>query len=75
MKHIPPELSSYLRDLSLQDRSPAYLLIGRNENLEDLSGDLSPYGLSHLDLGKPAIDQLPFLQGLLPLRQTSLALS
>lgn len=75
MKHMPPELSSYLRDLPLQDRSPAYLLIGRNENLEDLSGDLSPYGLSHLDLGKPAIDQLPFLQGLLPLRQTSLALS
>lgn len=74
MKRLPAELASYLYELSLHDRAPAYVVVGKKELLEDVRGDLLQYGLKHLEPGSPAIEQIPFLEGLLPLKLPSLAL-
>jgi adenylate cyclase len=74
MKHLPAELAAYLVDHKLQERNPAYLVVGRNEKLEDYRGDCSLYGLGHLEVGKSVLDQVPFLEGLLPLKPADLVL-
>jgi class 3 adenylate cyclase len=74
MKHLPKELTSYLLDYSFEERSPAYLVVGKNERLEDVSGDCSFYGIGPLERGASVLDQVPFLEGLLPLKQSALAI-
>jgi adenylate cyclase len=61
-------------DHSLQERSPAYLVVDRNERLKDYSGNCSLYGIGTLKPGKSVLDQVPFLEGLLPLKQSALVL-
>ena len=74
MKRIPAELTTYLVDHSIKERSPAYLVVDRNERLEDHRGDCTLYGLGPLETGKSVLDQVPFLEGLLPLKQSALVL-
>lgn len=71
---LPSELAAYLAEYSLENRDPAYLVVGKNDRLEDYRGDFSLYGISTLEMDTPILKQLPFLEGLLPLQQPSLAL-
>lgn len=74
MTSLPEELSSYLLEHALGDRSPAYLAVGRNDKIEDLAGDFTMYGIGSLEEGVPVLDQVPFLTGLLPLKQSPLVI-
>ena len=74
MKGLPKEITAYLVTHALEKRNPAYLLIGRNTILKEFGGDTALYGIGSLRRGESALDQVPFLEGLLPLRQSSLIL-
>ncbi|HQP30773.1 MAG TPA: adenylate/guanylate cyclase domain-containing protein [Deltaproteobacteria bacterium] len=74
MKSLPKEITTYLVAHALEKRSPAYLCIGRNAVLKEFGGDTARYGIGSLTRGSSALDQVPFLEGLLPLRQPSLVL-
>ncbi|HPS94209.1 MAG TPA: adenylate/guanylate cyclase domain-containing protein [Deltaproteobacteria bacterium] len=74
MIRLPSDLAGYLVDHSLTGRSPVCLVVGRNERLDDVIGDCSAYGLGPLEPGTSVLDQVWFLEGLLPLRQPSLSL-
>lgn len=74
MKSLPPEVIAYLRDHCTQDRSPAFLVIGKNGLVEDFGGDCAQYGLGRIRLGAPVADQVPLLEGILPLENQDLGI-
>src|SRR6185295_1301584 len=60
----------WLLHLVESQRSLAYLLVDSQQILVNTGGDLENYGLAGLLHQRPACDQLPFLEGLLPLPET-----
>ncbi len=74
MMRLPSELADYLAEYSLQARNPAYLVVGKNERLEDFRGELALYGIGAVETGSAVLDQIPFLEGLLPLKHSPLVL-
>jgi Stage II sporulation protein E (SpoIIE) len=72
MTSLPPVLANRLQALMYDERSVAYLRIDADLKLTDAGGHLAHYGLTGLCLGKPALAQLYFLEGLVPLAETSL---
>ncbi len=71
---LPEELLVHLMEHCLEDRNPAYLVADRSDRLEGYGGECALYGLSPLKEGAPVLDQVPFLTGLLPLKQSPLVL-
>jgi hypothetical protein len=53
MMRLPSELADYLAEYSLQARNPAYLVVGKNERLEDFRGELALYGIGAVETGSP----------------------
>lgn len=70
MLDLPPRISDSLLTLLHAQRVLAHLVIDRSQNLVQSGGHLAHYGLGGLQCGIPAADQLPFLEGLLPLAET-----
>src|SRR3984885_15037755 len=70
MPDIPDRISEWLLLLVKSQRSIAHLLINNELVLIQAGGELEHYGLGHLEHGDSASDQLPFLEGLLPLAET-----
>ena len=66
MSELPGAVVEYLRGLTIERRSPAYLLVDRSGRLVEWSGTLD-YGLYGLVKDKPVTEQVYFLEGLLPL--------
>lgn len=58
----------------LNERSLAYLLVGRDAVLIDMGGVLSTYGLEKIRRGERLGEKLFFLEGLLPLEGRSIFL-
>ena len=56
--------------LVTSQRAVAYLLVDGEQTLVNAGGDLEHYGLAGLQHQDPACEQLPFLEGLLPLTET-----
>src|ERR1051325_10804064 len=68
MSELPLPVRDFILELTAESRSPAYLLIAGENNLLRSGGDLAAYGLAGLAAEHAdAIEQAPFLQGLLPL--------
>src|SRR5690348_11742574 len=67
MNDLPACITQRLQAVALDNRAPAYLQIDGGLRLVGAGGDLASYGLAGLRLGEPAADQVPFLEGLLPL--------
>lgn len=67
MNDLPACITQRLQAVALDNRAPAYLQIDGGLRLIGAGGDLASYGLAGLRLGEPAADQVPFLEGLLPL--------
>ena len=65
-----PAISEWLLQLVKSQRAVAYLLVDGEQILVNAGGDLENYGLTGLHHQQPACDQLPFLEGLLPLPET-----
>ena len=70
MLDIPDRISEWLLLLVKSQRSIAYLLINDELVLIKAGGELEYYGLADLKPQHSASDQLPFLEGLLPLAET-----
>jgi serine phosphatase RsbU (regulator of sigma subunit) len=70
MLDLPPRISDSLLMLLHAQRVLAHLVIDDSQNLVQAGGHLAHYGLAALQSGGPASDQIPFLEGLLPLVET-----
>src|ERR1700734_4424907 len=70
MPDISDRISKWLLHLVKSQRSVAHLLISNELVLIQAGGELEYYGLGDLEQGNSAFDQLPFLEGLLPLAET-----
>jgi phosphoserine phosphatase RsbU/P len=70
MLDVPPRISEWLLLLVKSQRSIAYLLINNEQILIKAGGELKYYGLGDLEHQHSAFNQLPFLEGLLPLEET-----
>lgn len=74
MQNIPAPIIDYACKLIVEDRSLAYLLVGKDGRLLSWGGKLSVYGINNLQTGEYASDRLVFLAGLLPLNEKSVFL-
>src|SRR5580693_6314807 len=70
MLEMPSRISEWLLLLVESQRSIAHLLINSKLVLIKAGGELEYYGLADLKYPHSASDQLPFLEGLLPLEET-----
>src|ERR1700684_1743714 len=70
MPDLPNRISEWLLLLVKSQRSIAHFLINNELVLIQAGGELEYYGLGDLEQGSSASDQLPFLEGLLPLAET-----
>src|ERR1700691_99215 len=70
MLDIPDRISEWLLLLVKSQRSIAHLLLNNELVLIQAGGELEYYGLGDLAHGDSASEQLPFLEGLLPLAET-----
>jgi phosphoserine phosphatase RsbU/P len=70
MLDLPDRISEWLLLLVKSQRSIAHLLINNELVLIQAGGELEYYGLADLKHRDSASDQLPFLEGLLPLAET-----
>jgi hypothetical protein len=65
MPEQPEEVGRYLSDELIARRMPAFLQVNQTGRLVSCSGALGLYGLSDLEAGGNASDQIPMLVGLL----------
>jgi class 3 adenylate cyclase len=70
MEDPPASVVDRLHALAYADRAVAYLQVDDALILVGAGGQLEIYGLAALRLGAPAVEQVPFLEGLLPLVET-----
>ncbi|MGR4871488.1 PP2C family protein-serine/threonine phosphatase [Variovorax sp. LARHSF232] len=70
MLDLPARISDSLLTLLHAQRVVAHLVVDQSQNLRQAGGHLAHYGLDGLRPGGCASDQLPFLEGLLPLMET-----
>jgi serine phosphatase RsbU (regulator of sigma subunit) len=70
MQDLPAKVSESLLRLVDEQRFLAHIVVDENNVLVRLGGQLAHYGLADLSIGIPASDQLPFLEGMLPLFET-----
>ena len=67
MADFPEIILNYLQRVLIHERNPAYFVVDRSGTLQEMGGNLSTYGLDHLETGKQIANQAEFLEGLLPL--------
>ena len=70
MEGLPASLAERLRELTYNERAVAYLQVDAALTLVGAGGHLENYGLAAMRLGEPAVEQVFFLEGLLPLEET-----
>lgn len=70
MLDLPPRIADSLLVLLHAQRVLAHLVIDDAQSLMQFGGHVEHYGLAGLQSGVCAADQLPFLEGLLPLAET-----
>lgn len=75
MPDLPPRISEWLLLLVKSQRSIAHLLINDKLVLIKAGGELEYYGLTDLKIQRSASNQLPFLEGLLPLEESPFLLN
>jgi phosphoserine phosphatase RsbU/P len=71
MLNLPPRISDWLLHLVKSQLSVSYLLVDGEQILINAGGDLENYRLTGLQHHQPVCDQLPFLEGILPLEETT----
>jgi signal transduction histidine kinase/ActR/RegA family two-component response regulator len=67
---IPISIAKYVRSLWMAEMVLTYLHVDRNGILVSWGGYPNHYGLGSLATGKPASEQVSFLEGLLPIDHT-----
>lgn len=74
MLDIPIFVITYILSFLTAESSLGYLLVNKDGSLLAWGGKLAAYGITNLCEGKKAKEQVIFLEGLLPLDDTSLFL-
>jgi len=64
---LPEPVQEHLKSLFVRSRFPAFIFIAHNGNLVDWGGYCDRYGLTKLRSGKPAGEQIDFIESMLPL--------
>lgn len=72
MSTIPLSIAKYIRAMWVSDMIMTYLQVDRDGNLVSWSGHPHHYGLNHLKTGQAVVEQVPFLEGFLPVRHTEI---
>lgn len=75
MLELPRPILHYLHNLTVEDRSLAYLFVEKNGRLSAWGGKLEIYGITNLQAGENIEEKVFCLQGLLPLEGEPLVLS
>ena len=70
MLDLPARISDWLVQLVASQRAVAHVSIDEEQSLVGAGGDLEHYGLTDLKQHRLACEQLPFLEGLLPLDES-----
>jgi len=70
MLDLPTRISDSLLTLLHSQRVLAHFVVDGSLNLVQAGGHLEHYGLAELRSGSAASDQIPFLEGMLPLAET-----
>jgi len=70
MLDLPARISDSLVQRVHAQRVLAHLAVDDGQQLVQAGGNLAYYGLADIQPGRPACDQIPFLEGLLPLAET-----
>ena len=70
MEGLPASVAQRLQAVTYSERAVAYLQVDKNLALVSAGGDLQNYGLATVRVGKPVLDEVFFLLGLLPLLET-----
>ncbi|MGE0056211.1 MAG: PP2C family protein-serine/threonine phosphatase [Hyphomicrobium sp.] len=70
MNTLPPDVAERLQILTAEDKAVAYLHIGADLAVLDAGGHLANYGLHEVLRERPVVEQVYFLEGLLPLEVT-----
>lgn len=74
MLSLPDTVLNFISTFTLENRSPAYLLVMKDGRLSSWGGNLTLYGLTNLQQGEYVEQQILFLTGLLPLNGLSINL-
>lgn len=75
MSDYPKPILDYIYEITIANRSLAYLLVGEDGCLIDSGGELDVYGIEDLEKGEIAAEKVYFLEGLLPLKDKSVFFS
>lgn len=67
MLYLPSPVVDYIHNLTVENRSPAYLFVTKDGRLSRWGGKLSLYGFTNLQQAESVEEQVLFLAGLLPL--------
>jgi serine phosphatase RsbU (regulator of sigma subunit) len=67
---LPDRISAWLLQLVTSQRAVAHVVLDGEQNVSGIGGDLDNYGLSSVRRSAPATDEMPFLEGLLPLPES-----
>ena len=71
---LPQPIREFIDELNEETLAPAYLLVDDAGSLLEFGGDLSAYGITGLETGLDAGEQVAFLNGLLPLEGKNMSL-
>lgn len=71
---LPQPIREFIDELNEETLAPAYLLVDDAGSLLEFGGDLSAYGITGLQTGLNAGEQVAFLNGLLPLEGKNMSL-
>lgn len=74
MLDLPAPVLDYIHRLTVDNRSPAYLLVEKDGCLSRWGGKLAAYGVTNLQKGEHVGKQVVFLEGLFPLNGVSIFL-
>ncbi|MFN0306184.1 MAG: PP2C family protein-serine/threonine phosphatase [Burkholderiales bacterium] len=71
---LPAPLADYLYELAFAGRPLAWLQLNAGHAVALTGGDLDEHGIGPVTLGQPALPQLAFLEGLLPIAESPFVL-
>lgn len=72
---LPPAVQHYLKTITHPHSPVAYLKLDATNRIVELSSNLDRFAISELSLSTPANEQLPLLEGLLPIGAQPLILT
>ncbi len=68
MSTFPPRVLTFLQEQAIDAQAPAFLLLADDGRMLDWGGALEAYGIRDPERGVDAVERVPLLQGILPLR-------